>query len=197
MKFVDIAAIEAMGALITKAAVHIIGGEETSQTFPKELYLKQLSFDAWDAAEALDAERKLRTKKAGPKKEPGLDGFGTWYAAYPNKKAPAKAKIAWAKIPENERHGLIHAVIDQIKWRERMNEADKWVAEWPLPATWLNQKRWQDAVIAVDTTRPHLPYEEWNTYAKLKGIPRHLAANESYESYRDRVVALMRAEREE
>lgn len=71
--------------------------------------------------------------------------FTEWYKAYPLKEAPAAAEKAWAKLTKRPDFGdaFVDSLIDAIgyakahspKWRDRII---------PHPATWLNQRRWED-----------------------------------------------------
>lgn len=71
------------------------------------------------------------------------DGFGQFWSAYPAKKAKPAAVKAWAKLhPDEQVQAAILAGIE----RERRSE--QWTRDGgrfiPHPATWLNQRRWED-----------------------------------------------------
>lgn len=184
MKFVEHAAIEAMAALI-------IAGELSGKVGE----LRDVSGDAFAIAMAMEDERmeRLGADAMLGKKELNLNGFGAWYEMYPNKQARKKAMIAWGKIPEKDRHRMIPTLTDQIDWRRRMAEASLWVADWPHPATWLNGKRWEDNLPAVEAHL--LDSGDWEAYAKLHGLEGK--PGESYPDFQMRVLVIMRQEREE
>lgn len=67
--------------------------------------------------------------------------FERFYAAYPRKKAPAAAERAWRRVKPEEVPALMAAL-------ERQKLSDQWRRDGgrfiPYPATWLNQRRWED-----------------------------------------------------
>lgn len=72
-----------------------------------------------------------------------LDSFPTFWNQYPRKEAKASALRAWTKIkPEGQ------TLADLMASLERQKATDQWRAEGgkfiPHPATWLNQRRWED-----------------------------------------------------
>jgi hypothetical protein len=82
-------------------------------------------------------------------------GFDAFWQAWPKKEGKAKAQTAWARIrPDPD---TIQAILDAIP---RHQAAKDWPREnWrfcPLPATWLNERRWDDEL--PDTVpRPFAP----------------------------------------
>lgn len=91
----------------------------------------------------------LRTEKNGQIEAKAevlhLDGFGDFYAAYPRREKRAAAERAWRKLKPSR------AVRDKISARVK-HALD--TGEWqinrrrfiPLPASFLNEKRWEDDV---------------------------------------------------
>jgi hypothetical protein len=74
--------------------------------------------------------------------------FSLFYQAYPKKEAKKKAFDAWKKIePSN---GLLNTILTAIEKQKAHKEALKarkeFCPEWPLPATWLNGRRWEDEI---------------------------------------------------
>ena len=69
--------------------------------------------------------------------------FSLFWGLYPKKKARAEALKAWCKI--NPQDGLLEQILTAV--RLQSNSAD-WKKEKgkyiPLPASWLNGKRWED-----------------------------------------------------
>lgn len=70
------------------------------------------------------------------------EGFGSFYLAYPKHEGRAEAAKAWKKV--NPDAATVTAMLKAIdaqrngrKWREGFI---------PMPATWLNQRRWEDEV---------------------------------------------------
>lgn len=74
--------------------------------------------------------------------------FDIWYRAYPNKKAPGRARKSWDKIkPDRQQTArMIRALRMQIRWRAAKERAGEFVPEWKYPATWLNDECWNDSL---------------------------------------------------
>lgn len=75
------------------------------------------------------------------------DGFEQFWAAYPAKKARPNAAKAWQKLhPDEHMQAAILAGI------ERDSDSEQWKRDGgrfiPHPATWLNQRRWEDEATA-------------------------------------------------
>lgn len=69
--------------------------------------------------------------------------FDRFWQAYPKKKAKAKARQAWVKLkPDMELCKIMAAALDQQKRSETWKREDGRFI--PYPATWLNQRRWED-----------------------------------------------------
>jgi hypothetical protein len=72
-----------------------------------------------------------------------LSRFDEFWKAYPKKKAIADAEKAWMKI--NQENGLVDAILRaiaaQTKSEDWTRDRGKWI---PLPASWLNGRRWED-----------------------------------------------------
>lgn len=81
--------------------------------------------------------------------------FDRFYQAYPKHEAPKKAHDAWKKAIKDEDKEefttMVVLAIDAQK-RERRAKQNKgiWMADWPMPATWLNQGRWDDEIDSSD-----------------------------------------------
>lgn len=66
--------------------------------------------------------------------------FQRWYALYPKKEGRAKAEEAFAKVKEPV-DLLIAALKRHCQRPDWLKEEGRYI---PLPATWLNQRRWED-----------------------------------------------------
>jgi phage replication O-like protein O len=90
------------------------------------------------------------------------DPFGLFYLSYPKKEARQKALMSWKKLnPSGELFEIImQAVEKQASRKKYLKTSGQFCPEWPMPATWLNQKRWEDeiplSVHAEDPTDPHI-----------------------------------------
>lgn len=114
---------------------------------------------AWREAKKAEAER---TPNAGernqtPDKDKDTDKdkkntpsgasdvlFDKFWAAYPKKDAKAPARKAFAKLNPDE--ALLERMLQALSWQTKR---EQWVKEGgkyiPLPASWLNAARWEDA----------------------------------------------------
>lgn len=91
-------------------------------------------------------EGKGREGKKEGNEEP--QGFADFYEAYPNKKARPRAVRAWEKI--ESAHLLLPRMLSAI---ESSRKSPTWTKNGgqfiPHPATWLNERRWEDQPVLV------------------------------------------------
>ena len=99
-----------------------------------------------DSAETTDVPSTSTStspeRPEGPKgrKAACPDGFEAWYETYPSKVGKQAAMKAWRSLAPTEalQQILCGAVAAQKTWR-------RWIDGFiPNPATWLNQRRWED-----------------------------------------------------
>ncbi len=81
--------------------------------------------------------------------------FLEFYEKYPKKEAKAEAAKVWNKVnPQNGLKEIILTAIEkQAKFKSHLKETDQFCPEWPNPATWLNQKRWEDEIPKVEESK--------------------------------------------
>ncbi len=97
----------------------------------------------------LDSSPPGEEKKTHTQKKRGAggdcDGFADFWSAYPRREAKVAALKAWNKIsPDAEVRAAIHAAITAYK------KCDQWTrGVVPHPATWLNNRRWEDDLFDV------------------------------------------------
>jgi len=86
-----------------------------------------------------DAPEKETEKRRGEAERRARD-FKAFYDAYPKKKAPADAEKAFAKVtvPIDV---LLRAIAEQRKSEDWVKESGRYI---PYPATWLNQRQWEN-----------------------------------------------------
>jgi hypothetical protein len=79
-----------------------------------------------------------------PKPPSGADAlFGRFWEAYPRHTGKANAEKAWRKIDPDE--DLIDTMLAALAWQRRQPSWTKDAGAFiPHPATWLNQRRWED-----------------------------------------------------
>lgn len=95
-----------------------------------------------------EIEEEIEGNTARARKTEREERFTEFYAAYPNKKAPARARAAWCKAITRADPDVI---IERVK-----AHAVEWAKSDPRfiphPATWLNGDRWADAIDAPAAT---------------------------------------------
>jgi hypothetical protein len=86
--------------------------------------------------------RTLKEKKIYKRKE-DEDGFADFYTVYPRKIGRVAALRAWVSLKPDEdlRAVIMGAIETQKRWPSWSRDGGQYV---PHPATWLNQRRWED-----------------------------------------------------
>lgn len=126
-----------------------------------------------------DTPNPQKDKTPKPKTPPD-ESFERFWRAYPNRKAKGAAAKSWEKInPDAE---LFAAIMSAIEWQSK---SEDWTKEGgrfiPHPATWLNQKRWEDE----QTTKPPMTKAEIAAFAtKMNEEARREAHNPELEDER-------------
>lgn len=92
-------------------------------------------------------EKRREEKNIKPPRSPKGDWprFADFWSAYPNKKGKQAAIKAWNKLRPDDK--LIDAILSAIRIQSL---SDQWIKDdgqyIPMPATWLNGRRWEDQV---------------------------------------------------
>ncbi len=109
----------------------------------------------------LDKKREEEIRREKNKKD-----FVLFYNSYPNKKNKTRAYDKFMRLnPDQELfNSLLTAIEAQKAWRHAKEQAGEWVADWPNPPTWINQRRWEDELEPVkknpkETASYHKPAE--------------------------------------
>lgn len=89
------------------------------------------------------------------------NGFTAFYEAYPRKVSRAAAERAWEKLaPAADLRAAVMAGLEAQKaaprWKALLDKGEKEFI--PHPATWLNQRRWEDEVPAPPPAEAGGPY---------------------------------------
>ena len=84
--------------------------------------------------------------------------FDVFWSTYPRKTAKANALKSWRKIKPNKglAQRIILAVREQAKTSQWTRDDGQYI---PHPATWLNQRRWEDE-IEPSPSAPENPYDK-------------------------------------
>jgi len=74
--------------------------------------------------------------------------FSLFYRNYPKHEAKKKALNIWSKLKPNATllNTILTALEKQKTYKKILKAKREFCPEWPLPATWLNQERWNDEV---------------------------------------------------
>lgn len=93
-----------------------------------------------------------KKKKRERKKIIYSEGFEEFWKAYPKPTGKAAAFESWEKIPKKHEgvtaRKIVNAVIAQVKAKHFTRDGKDYI---PLPATWLNQGRWDDGIKVPQT----------------------------------------------
>ena len=123
-----------------------------------------------------------------------IGGFDAFWSIYPRKIGKLKAQKAYDRATKDK--ALMPALImtaiqSQLRGDHfKGSDGQQYV---PNPATWLNQKRWEDDLPSVE--QKMLEDGDWKAYAKAHGLDANIG--EGWEPYEIRIRQIMRQEREE
>jgi hypothetical protein len=118
----------------------------------------------WDTYQAGTEKRNNQENNQGTTKEHkqeykeckdniNMSIFDLFYKAYPKKQAKQNALRAWIKLnPDKELINVILSALERQKaYKAHLEKQNPkpFISEWPLPATWLNGRRWEDEIPEV------------------------------------------------
>ena len=80
-----------------------------------------------------------------------LAGFENFYSLYPKHEAKKKALEVWMKLHPDAilQEKILDAIEKQKKHKAGLKSRNEFCPDWPLPATWLNGRRWEDEISNV------------------------------------------------
>ena len=94
-------------------------------------------------ANALEAEAE---ESIPPTPKGAGDVFARFWSAYPRKIGKGAAEKAWSKAKINGHADAVIAAVEQQRSSEQwQKDGGQYI---PNPATWLNQRRWEDELVA-------------------------------------------------
>lgn len=99
---------------------------------------------------ALPREEKRRVNNNTRKRVVG-EGFSDFWSAYPKKIGKGAAEKAWEKVPPDSLPAILASIAVQRASPQWTKDGGQFV---PNPATWLNQRRWEDS--PPEAGRPQL-----------------------------------------
>ena len=93
----------------------------------------------------VDIKPQSKVNKTKPKKTEVNETFELWYSEYPRKEAKQDAIKAWNKLQKSmpELSVMVDKLKKQIAVHNWTKENIKYI---PLPASYLNGKRWEDVI---------------------------------------------------
>lgn len=100
-----------------------------------------------------DKEKDNKGESEGGKKTE--DGFDLFWSEYPNKQAKPVARRAWVKIPDDEREDVMNGLREWLKSEAWQKDNGNYI---PHPATFLNQRRWENSPKAKAPKKPRTVY---------------------------------------
>jgi phage replication O-like protein O len=94
------------------------------------------------------SSKEIPTKETTKEKNIYSPDLEIFYQAYPFRQGKKEASDIWNKInPQNgTREAILQAVERQKAYKEYLKKTGQFCPEWPMPGTWLNQRRWEDEV---------------------------------------------------
>jgi predicted phage replisome organizer len=97
-------------------------------------------------ADVTQQNKELRTQNKEqdvPTTEAVFDSFSQFWLSYPKKIAKESARKAWKKINLELFDTIMNALVQHKKSAQWLKDDGQYI---PMPATWLNQKRWEDEI---------------------------------------------------
>lgn len=105
-------------------------------------------------------EKKIKEDKGKEDNTPApvVAEFKTFWDAYPKKISKQAAQKAWMKLkPDN---ALLAIMLTAIETQKKSKDWTKDEGQFiPYPATWINQRRWEDEVTSPPTSPPKVDDE--------------------------------------
>ncbi|MCL2856172.1 MAG: hypothetical protein FWE19_00410 [Oscillospiraceae bacterium] len=90
---------------------------------------------------------------AAGESSPAESSFDSFWAAYPNKQGKGAAQKAWNKIKPGK--ALVTKILQAVELYKASRQWNRDDGQYiPNPATWLNQRRWEDEPTPAGTGNP-------------------------------------------
>jgi len=123
-------------------------------------------------SDAPETETERETKKRRVEADATPTGFAEFWSTYPKKAAKPAAIKAWKKIKEEE----IQPILKDIEFKKSSPSWTKDGGQFvPNPATYLNQRRWEDSGGAIFGAKPALNKQEALEARNREVVARMLA----------------------
>lgn len=103
-----------------------------------------------------------------------------WYR-YPRRVSKIEAQRAWSRLSAADRTAVLERLPAQVAHWQLSGTERRFI---PHPATWLNQRRWEDELDDLDSPLTDLGQCDWNQHGtrepgqpRCEGRAKHTAAN--------------------
>lgn len=123
---------------------------------PAKIYVKKLKLNAYasrndfieefnnEQEDEIKEEKQVKEKSKAENKQ--QEYFSIFWASYPKKVGKGAAEKSWKKIKPTK--DLLEKMLNAIETAKQSMQWNKDNGQYiPNPATWLNQKRWEDEII--------------------------------------------------
>ena len=122
---------------------------------PEKIYVKKLKPNAYasrnnfiesnnEQEDEIKEEKQVKEKSKTENKQ--QEYFSIFWASYPKKVGKGAAEKSWKKIKPTK--DLLEKMLNAIETAKQSMQWNKDNGQYiPNPATWLNQKRWEDEII--------------------------------------------------
>lgn len=106
------------------------------------------TMDGTTDAQQTHTDKKNKEIKNKDMSESDLSDFDLFYKSYPKHEGRKKAVDSWKKLhPDNALQQIILSAIEKQKTHKAgLKSRNEFCPEWPMPATWLHQRRWEDEI---------------------------------------------------
>jgi hypothetical protein len=124
---------------------------KTRNPEPPREFLATLSRESLDETETeTETESTMSDSRSDPSDvhQHKLAAFDQFYCSYPKHEGKQKALQAWERLkPDKDMaETILRAIERQKAHKARLKEKGEFAPEWPMPATWLTGRRWEDEV---------------------------------------------------
>jgi hypothetical protein len=117
--------------------------------------------------------------------------FECFYKAYPVKRSRVSAQRAWKKLNEADRKRALDTLSAHVRFWDVAGVEKQFI---PYPATWLNQRRWEDD---LEMPEPKVATAWWTseeaTNAMADNLGLRAQGGEGWSDFRQRIAAKLRA----
>lgn len=119
--------------------------KEKTQSVISETEKTQMVFEKPKQTEVRSKKLEVRSEKNNTYTSCMCSRFDEFWSAYPKKQAKQDAAKAWKKVSPDD--ALADRILAALDVRKRSQDWQKENGKYiPLPATWLNGRRWEDEV---------------------------------------------------